>query len=262
MAYFVPADTPLNHTEHSTTQEVTFHHPTAPRTPAVHQSASKARPIRVVSMGDGPHGKQVVCEFLDGWQRSIDLPTEADAWHPLFNGLPHEQRLQLHRLVKPVPYVDGKGVRKQREELSFTTTEIGPRGGCKKFNHFDVPDEEYGVGQITGYRAAVEMLEALQRAYGPHVSLGPILRDVFAAEGESARSPSRRGAVGAFAEVIEGALEFFAKNAKHGPWIAGKVAQAESVNAHYDKQAADDKAAFVQRMKDAKAAKRSKTLDA
>ena len=74
------------------------------------------------------------------------------------------------------------------------------------------------------------------------------------ARAESAKKPSRCGAASAFSTVLEGALEFLAKNANHGPWIAGKVAQAESVNAYYDKQAVEKKAAFVRRMKAAKAA--------
>ena len=252
MAYFIPANTPLDSTEQ---QEVST--TTAPRTPAVHQSLSKAHPIRVVSMGDGPHGKQVVCEFPDGWQRSIDLPAEHDAWHPLFDNLPQEQKNELHRLVKPASYVDANGVRKRRDGLSFTTLEVGRNGGCKKFHWFDVPDEEYGIGQITGYRAAGELLEALQRGYGPCVSVGHILKEVFTASGESYSNPSRRGAAAAFAWVLDDALKFFAKNAKHGPWLDGKVAQAESVNAYYDKQAAENKAAFVQRMEEAKAAKKA-----
>lgn len=252
MAYFIPANTPLDSTEQ---QEVST--TTAPRTPAVHQSASKARPIRVVSMGDGPHGKQVVCEFPDGWQRTIDLPTEVDAWHPLFDNLPKDQKHALHSFAKPAAYVDANGVRKRRDGVSFITSEVGRNGGCKKYRWFDVPDEEHGAGQITGYRAAGELLEALARGYGPNISVGHILKEVFTASDESYSNPSRRGAAAAFAWVLDDALKFFAKNAKHGPWLDGKVAQTERTNAYFAQQAENQKAEFTQRMKAAKAAKKA-----
>ena len=252
MAYEIPANLPDEQHELPTPA------PSAPRTPAVHQSLSKARPIRVVSLGDGPHGKLVVCEFPDGWQRGLDLPEEHDAWHPVFSDLPEDQLWALRRFCAPAPYVDANGVRKRRDGVSFITVEVGRHGGAKKARWFDVPDEEYGAGQITGYRAAAELLEALNRGYGPSISVGHILRDVFVArEEESFEKPSRRGAASAFTWVVDEALKFFAKKAKHGPWLDGKVAHAERTNAWFAETEIKEKAAFAQRMKEGKAAKKA-----
>ena len=254
MAYFIPANLPDGQHDIPGNQDgaTPFTPAAATRTPAMHRGDRVDRPVRVVSMVDGPQGKEVMCEFKSGWQRSISLPTEADAWNPLFDGLPQEQKNELHRFAKPAAYVDASGVRKRRDGLSFTTMEVGRNGGCKKFRWFDVPDEEYGAGQVTGYRAAAELLEALQRGYGPCVSVGHIVKEVFVAHAESSEKPSRCGAASAFSWVLNDALKFFAKNANHGPWLVGKVAQTESVNAYFDKQAAENKAAFVERMKAAR----------
>lgn len=259
MAYFVPANLPDGQHDLPGNQDgaAPFTPAAAARTPAMHRGDRADRPVRVVSMVDGPRGKEVMCEFKSGWQRSISLPTEADAWHPLFDGLPQEQKKELHWFARPAAYVDASGVRKRREGLSFTTMELSRNGGCKKFHWFDVPDEEYGAGQVTGYRAAGELLEALARGYGPSISVGHILQEVFTAREESYLKSSRRGAAAAFSWVLDEAMKFFAKNANFGKWLDGKAAEAERLKAYYDKQAVEDKAAFVQRMKDAKAAKKA-----
>lgn len=60
---------------------------TTPWTPTHHASAHKTKPVRLLALGTGPHGKTALLEFPEGWQRTIDLPTQADAWHPLFDEL-------------------------------------------------------------------------------------------------------------------------------------------------------------------------------
>lgn len=221
MAYEIPANLPDEQHELPTPA------PSAPRTPAVHQGVSKARPIRVVSMGDGPHGKLVVCEFPDGWQRSIDLPTQADGYHPLFSDLPEEARAALVRHVAPPVVIGRDGKRTMSRGLSFTTCTVTPRGYTKDFNDFDVPAEEFGDGNITGYRAAGELLQALERGYGPHINVCSILEEVLKARDEDYMGPSRSGAASAFAWTVEEALKFFAKNARHADWINRKIAEAD-----------------------------------
>ena len=260
MADLIPANTQPSPAE---PQEGVPKPNTAPRTPAVHVSTSKARPVRVVSMGDGPHGKQVVCEFPDGWQRAIDLVEQSDGWHPIFDELPDDQRRALRHFARPATYLDSSGVRKRRtvDGLSFATAVVGRNGSSKSFSWFDVPAEEYSAGHATGYRAAAELLSALGRGYGPRISIGCILKEVYAAIGEDpGKATSRRGAACAFTLIIGEALKFFSQNARHEVWIAQKVAEAERAQAIQAKEDAQDKADFVERMKAAKAAKRAARL--
>lgn len=245
MAYFIPADLPSN--QHEVSTEVT----TAPRTPAVHQSASKARPIRVVSMGDGPHGKQVVCEFPDGWQRTLDLPTMADAWHPLFSALPPEDRQRLYQHVLPPVVVHQDGTRTRATVLGFVTEKVNRIGSYQSCNHFDVPAEIAGTGEATGYRCAAELLDALAREYGPRIWTRSIINDVVLATKES-RDGSRYFAATAFLHVVAEALCFFAKHAKHQNWLAAKIQDAEAHGAANAAEKARKRVEFVERMREAK----------
>ena len=83
------------------------------------------------------------------------------------------------------------------------------------------------------------------------------MKEVFVAHAESSEKPSRCGAASAFSWVLNDALKFFAKNAKHGPWLDGKVADAQRTNAYFAQRAEERKTEFTQRMKEAKAAKKA-----
>lgn len=229
---------------------------TAPWTPAHHASTHKTKPVRLLELGNGPHGKTALLEFPEGWLRTIDLPAEADAYHPLFDELPTEERYRLMHYTKHPVVIHPDGRRTRQGALSFITEEVNRLGGWIDERRFDVPAEDYAAGYITGYRCAGELLTALQRGYGPHIALNRILEEVMTAIKEPYGTRGRAGAASAFVSVVEEALKFFAKHALHAKFIGERIASAEISHAYCVEQEAKEKAAFVERMKAAKAAKR------
>ena len=235
---------------------------TMPCTPAQHASTDNTKPVRLLALGDGPHGKTALCEFPEGWQRTICLPTQADAWHPLFSDLTADDKSKLRKHVDHPVIRHPDGTRTRQGALSFITQEVSRNGGWVGERCFDVPAEEHGAGFITGYRCAAELLQALQRGYGPHISVLNITEAAIQASNEKSGTASRRSAGYGFLAVLEDALRFTAQNSNHGLHIAQKIAEAERMNARNAEQDAREKAAFVQRMKAAKAEKRSTSTTA
>lgn len=228
-----------------------------PWTPAHHAQVNQTKPVRLLELGEGPHGKCARFEFPEGWERTIDLPTQADGWHPLFNDLPHEDTMALRRHVLQ-PVVTGPGgKRKRHAPLSFTTDTVSARGAWIESSHFDVPDEDYGAGNITGYRCAGELLEALQRGYGPHIDVRAIIREASSIVFAGVFKPSRHGAAVGFMEVVSEAVKFLACHSRHSAFIASKIEAAERYQTFTRECEAKEKAAFVERMRQARAAKRA-----
>lgn len=254
MTHFIPADTPHNPTEGNA--------PAAPApgpwTPAQHIKEGVTKPTRLLELGTGEHGKTALLEFPGGWQRTLDLPTRADAWHPLFSELPQEdvQRLRKHVAHPIIRHPDG--TRTRRGALSFVTEEINRVGGWTGERCFDVPAEDYYAGCVTGYRCAAELLYALARGYGPHFVKQHVIKAALQAREEPYGKPSRRGAGTAFMEVIGEAVTFMAKHSRHREFMAAKIAEAERLQATMAELDAKEKAAFVERMKAGRAAKRNR----
>ena len=230
---------------------------TMPCTPAQHTSTSNTKPVRLLALGDGPHGKTALCEFPEGWQRTIDLPTQADAWHPLFEDLTADDKGKLRKHTDHPIVRHADGTRTRQGALSFITQEVSRNGGWAGERCFDVPAEGYGPGRITGLRCAAELLQALQRGYGPHISVRDITEAAMQASNEKSATASRSSAGYGFMTILEDAMQFMAKHAKHEQYMANKIAEAEHMRARIEEQDAREKADFVQRMSAAKAEKRS-----
>lgn len=228
-----------------------------PWTPAHHAKVNKAKPIRLLALGIGQHGKNARFEFPDGWQRTIDLTSEADGWHPLFSDLSNEERQKLHAHVEPPTETKPNGERRRQNGLSFTTYTLGRSGGIKAFNSFDVPAEDYGQGRITGYRCASELLDALKRGYGPHIDLGRIIEDAIKTAPEGFGRNTRYGAATALLDMVQMAVKFLATNGQYEGWIARCIEREEKNKAYWGEQEAKKKAEFVERMRSARAAKRA-----
>lgn len=254
MAHFIPADTPLN--------PATAAPAAGPWTPAQHIKDGVTKPIRLLALGTGSHGKTALLEFPGGWQRTIDLPTEADAWHPLFSELPQEDCAKLRRHAAHPIIRHPDGTRTRRGALSFVTEEINRAGGWTGERCFDVPAEDYYAGSVTGYRCAAELLEALARGYGPHIIKSHVINDALQASDEPHGKPSRRGAGTAFLAIVGEALTFMARHSLHKEFMAAKIAEAESARTTMAELDAKEKAAFVERMKAGRAAKRNKAQHA
>lgn len=90
-------------------------------TPAQHVQADKSKPVILLAlMNDGPHGKAALVEFPGGWRRTIDLATQFDGWHPLFDDLPQEDKAQLREHVRARFVNHPDGTRSRPDLLSFT----------------------------------------------------------------------------------------------------------------------------------------------
>lgn len=228
-----------------------------PWTPAHHAKVNKTKPIRLLELGEGEHGKSARFEFPEGWQRTIDLPTQADGWHPLFSELSFDERKKLHQHVQQPVVIGPDGVRRQNMGLSFTTRTPNKRGYSQDFNHFDVPAEQYATGRITGYRCAKELLDALKRGYGPHIPIRDILKDAVNAKYGGYPDKGQWGAACTFINVVEQALLFLAKNSQYADWIDRAIKYEEECIARGAERDAQEKAAFVERMRKARAAKRA-----
>lgn len=226
-------------------------------TPAHHAKVNKTKPIRLLELGEGEHGKNARFEFPEGWQRTIDLPTQADAYHPLFSELSLDERQKLHRHVQQPVVIAPDGQRKQRTGLSFTTRTLNKRGHSQDFNHFDVPAEVYGQSRMTGYRCAKELLDALRRGYGPHIPMRDIIKDAVNIKYGGYPDKGQWGAACTFINVVEQALLFLAKNSQYADWIDRAIKYEEECIARGAERDAQEKAAFVERMRKARAAKRA-----
>ena len=229
-----------------------------PCTPEQHAASSKAKPLRLLGLSDGPHGKAALLKFPGDWVRAIGLPTEADAWHPMFDELPCDDAADLRAHALPGVVLHPDGTRTRQGPLSFITEEVNRVGGWTVRHCFDVPAQRYAAGHATGLRCAAELLTALQRGYGPRIDLTAIIQDAAMASTEHRKGASRQAAASAFLSVVAAALPIMASQSHHAPWLEAKITEAERWQTHQAKKDAESKAAFVERMKAARAAKRSK----
>jgi len=161
-----------------------------------------------------------------------------------------EQHAPAHPIVR---HADGR--RTQRGELSFFTRELNRLGGFKSESYFDVPAESYTDGWVTGYRCAAELLDALER--GVYIDVSWVIRDATEAGKESGGKPSRRGASAAFMEIMVEAIGFTVRHGRNGPWLAGKIANAERQRDIWDAHATEQRAKASARMKAQRQAKRT-----
>lgn len=225
-------------------------------TPAQHAQADKAKPVLLLALGAGPHGKTALLEFPEGWQRTIDLVTEFDGWHPLFDDLQQKDKWRLRNHAAPAFVTHTDGTQSRPDPLSFTRRVQSAGGKLLSFTYFDVPAQDYAQGRATGYRCAAELLEALALGHGPHISLNFVMEEVAEAEKEDFYGTNRRAAAAAFLEVVRDTFLFFAKHSNHHAYLPQKIASAEKCAQNTAERQAVQRAEFVQRMKAGKTAKR------
>lgn len=152
---------------------------------------------------------------------------------------------------------EGKPTRtvKRRGAISCITFESTPRGGYVGAEHFDVPAEDYGDGNMTGMRLAAEFMDAIKMR-APLDSLQVIVDacKVFD-EGSPFVDPSRRGAAVGFLRTLEGLLVMVARAGVHEHYIARDIERGVEWR-RKDAQARKEKREnFLRRMEIAKAAK-------
>lgn len=225
-------------------------------TPEQYAKSGKSKPVLLVELGAGPHGKTALLEFPEGWRRTIDLLSEFDGWHPLFNDLPQEDKQRLRNHVRASFVTHPDGTQSRPEPLSFIRRVHSARGKRVEFTYFDVPLEKYGDGAITGYRCAAELLNAMAMGYGPHISMILVMEEAAEARREDFYGINRRSAAAAFLEVVGDAMVFFSKQSNHRPWLNKKIAGAEEYRDDASERSAIKRAEFVARMKAGKESKR------
>lgn len=228
-------------------------------TPQQHASSSDAKPTALIELGTGPHGKYAVLAFPDGWQRTIGFMEQADAWHPMFADLPVADTHRLQRHTEPPVIKHADGSRTRQGALTFITVNVNRQGGFVSENCFDVPMQNTVVGWATGYRCAKELVSAVKRGYGPHINLGLIIEAAATAASHKTEfnGLGQRSAGAAFMAVVSQAMGFLIRHGKAEAWIDQEIKRTEASNEWYEKAVADEKAAFVLRMKVARAAKRA-----
>lgn len=230
---------------------------TVPWSPEKLRKIGHSKPIRLLELGEGQHGKYALCEFPGGWGRKVGLRARVDAWHSWFWELPSKDRQRIQEHVGFVIRKSPKGVRKQSMGLSFATRPITRRGFAEKIDFFDVPEEVRSAGIATGYRAAAELFHDLRLGGESDWMLRGILRDVVMSEATAEGSPSKEGAASAFMEVVEKALVFMARHTRDDEWLKRRIDEAENTHQESMEQEGQSKAAFVERMRQAREAKRS-----
>jgi hypothetical protein len=225
-------------------------------TPAQHAQAFQAKPVRLLALGTVSHSKTALLEFPGGWERTIDLVTEFDGWHPLFCDLAPEdtQRLRVH--TEPAFVKQPDGTLSRPDPLSFLRRLKSARGQAVRWRYFDVPAQDYCEGTATGYRCAAELLEAMALGYGPHIQLREVLEEAAQAAKEGAGGDSRCGAAGAFLRVMGEAILFFAKHADHRAGLAEKIAGTDRYRRDTAERRAIERAGFTERMRASKTASR------
>ena len=126
---------------------------------------------------------------------------------------------------------------KTADQLSFVTQKRGHGGTIKYANFFDVPDESFSHGAVTGAHAALELLNALKvnpQHGGAGWVVGQVIAEAFLAShdgktetGFTSSKHSRRGAAWAFLEVVQEAVFFLAKQGNYPAFVSVKIEQYE-----------------------------------
>lgn len=148
-------------------------------------------------------------------------------------------------------------VKIKRGELSCWTTRTTPRGRWLSRSYFDVPDEAYAAGYATGARLARDLIQLVRMT--PPERLQDLKWSVQATFREAAAVPSRSGRSGAsvgFLNTMAGVLLGGIMFTDADSYAEAMINDADGARAWCVEQEARNRAAFVQRMRSARAAKR------
>lgn len=126
-------------------------------------------------------------------------------------------------------------------------------------NYFAVPNEDYADGEVTAIKLFREILTRMKadpdRTSRNHLSPAGIFQDMAKAMDEKFEG-SRRGAAMSFAWLLSDAVLFLARTGNFEVCLDAKLADAESYAVRESIRKKKDRAAFTERMKAAREAKR------
>jgi hypothetical protein len=146
-------------------------------------------------------------------------------------------------------------------DLSFVHREV-TRYGWISTNWFDVPDEEYGDGWMTGLRAFQELQQFIKTQpkeddWSLTSYVQWMLEKAFKARAAAAQDgKSKRGAASAFAHCAGQFLNTMLR-ANDGQHMADMIASHQRAINHQNARDAQARAAFIARMQAGRAAKRA-----
>ncbi len=168
-----------------------------------------------------------------------------------------DRRMDDHKEYARTAMPDGT-VRFEVEGLSFVTEYRTPRGRHLRTDYFDVPPLTWYDGQIRGLQVAAELLEFMRTHHTDRYWYCDVIMAAVQAtsrEDYSTEKPTRGSAARAFLSVIVGNTLFAARNSSFGPWIAQQIEEKRHSKATIEEADAEQKRAFVERMKTARARK-------
>jgi len=141
--------------------------------------------------------------------------------------------------------------------LSFWTITETTAGRRVSENEFDVPLQVGVSGFHTGNAVAFELMFAIKSGVLPGAHASAVIGAAYAAASEqsSSKTPSRKNAAISFLWAVESMFLFAVRAADFEDYIERKTAELIATENFYGALAVKHKAAFVPRMKAAKARK-------
>ncbi|MBS3996113.1 MAG: hypothetical protein KGZ67_02060 [Hydrogenophaga sp.] len=137
------------------------------------------------------------------------------------------------------------------------------RGSWRVSDWFAVPDEDYGDGWMTGLRAFQELQQFIKtqpvsaRGFGPDYHIRQTLDAAFKAmENPSVGVKGKRGAACAFTQCVLGFLLPMLRM-DTGRFMVEAIAYQQELDDQANAREAQERAAFIERMRAARAAKRA-----
>jgi hypothetical protein len=151
-------------------------------------------------------------------------------------------------------------VTKRDRTLSFVSTTYTKRGRYIGTNYFDVPAESYGDGNVTGQRAALELMRDIKANADKLGYLGlaqPVMEAVARAmDGPLTADKSTKGAAVGFMDTVLEYFRFGVCAADVETHMTGGIARQIESNRRLDEWYAERKADSIKRMVATRKAKR------
>lgn len=217
--------------------------------------SSTVKPVKLIELGTGQHGKFVRIEFANEMTRPLYIPTMADAWHPIFDNLPAIERWKIRDFFNPFePEILPDGNVKTRFNLSFVTRTCTKKGKFVSQNNFDVQDHGLVDDHVVGIKMAAEYMAALSLPTFQCTDITTIICDMaphlLASEDQHFDGVSR-----SFLSELGSMLRFAAQNCNHKEYFAKQIELQEGYSLSLAERRRLDKEAFIDRIRTAKVAK-------
>lgn len=217
-------------------------------------ASSQLKILKLLELGENEKGRFARVEFDDESSRPLYLLTIADAWHSIFNALRYNDRwlIRGHFNGRLPELAQPDGARKTYRHASFATEVRSLRGKFISDSYFDLSAHGGVTGEQAGLAVARELLELSATGNCHALSLPTIFDHLAAANGDH----EKRARL-AFLLVVDEMFKFAARHANFHKYIDGQAARYAETEKWLADAVEKEKAAFVERMKAARLAKRN-----